>query len=119
MTYVNPDALVSTEWLAAHLSAPDVRVVDASFYLPIQNRDAREEYEHEHIPGAMFFDIDVVADSNTTLPHMLPSPEKFSSKVRKLGLGNGNKIVIYDGTGFASAAARVWWMFRYFGHRDV
>lgn len=119
MSYANPDAIVSTEWLEAHLSAPDVRVVDASYYLPIQNRDAREEYEAEHIPGAVFFDIDEIADSNDPLPHMLPPPEKFASKVRKLGLGNGNKVVIYDGTGFASAAARVWWMFRCFGHRDV
>ncbi|MEW5726511.1 MAG: 3-mercaptopyruvate sulfurtransferase [Pseudomonadota bacterium] len=119
MSYANPDAIVSTEWLEAHLSAPDVRVVDASYYLPIQNRDAREEYEAEHIPGAVFFDIDEIADSNNPLPHMLPPPEKFASKVRKLGLGNGNKVVIYDGTGFASAAARVWWMFRCFGHRDV
>ncbi|CAA7627648.1 3-mercaptopyruvate sulfurtransferase [Candidatus Terasakiella magnetica] len=119
MTYTNPDALVSTEWLASHLSAPDVRVVDASWYAPAQNRNAREEYDAEHIPGATFFDIDEIADTDSTLPHMLPAPEKFSSKVRKLGLGNGNKIVIYDGTGFASAAARVWWMFRTFGHRDV
>ena len=119
MTYANPDALVSTEWLADHLNAPDVRVVDASWYLPAQQRNAREEYDDEHIPGAVFFDIDEVSDSNTILPHMLPPAEKFSSKVRKLGLGNGNKIVIYDGTGFASAAARVWWMFRTFGHRDV
>jgi len=119
MTYANPDALVSTEWLASHLSAPDVRVVDASWYSAGQNRNAREEYDSEHIPGAVFFDIDEIADSNTVLPHMLPPAEKFSSKVRKLGLGNGNKIVVYDGTGFASAAARVWWMFRTFGHRDV
>lgn len=119
MTYARPEALVSTEWLEAHLSAPDVRVVDASYYLPIQNRDAREEYEAEHIPGAVFFDIDEIADTSDPLPHMLPPPEKFASKVRKLGLGNGNKVVIYDGTGFASAAARVWWMFRCFGHRDV
>ncbi|OAN56006.1 3-mercaptopyruvate sulfurtransferase [Paramagnetospirillum marisnigri] len=119
MTYPNPDALVSTEWLASHLSAPDVRVVDASWYSAGQNRNAREEYDAEHIPGAVFFDIDEIADSNTVLPHMLPPAEKFSSKVRKLGLGNGNKIVIYDGTGFASAAARAWWMFRTFGHRDV
>ncbi|MDA8231049.1 MAG: 3-mercaptopyruvate sulfurtransferase [Magnetospirillum sp.] len=119
MDYVNPDALVSTEWLEAHLSAPDVRVVDASYYLPIQNRDARLEYEEEHIPGAVFFDIDEIADITSDLKHMLPSPEKFASKVRKLGLGNGNKIVVYDGTGFGSAAARVWWMFRCFGHRDV
>jgi thiosulfate/3-mercaptopyruvate sulfurtransferase len=119
MTYANPDALVSTEWLAAHLAAPDVRVVDASWYMPAQNRNAREEYEAEHIPGAVFFDIDEIADTTSPLPHMLPPPEKFSSKVRKLGLGNGNKVVVYDGTGFASAAARVWWMFRAFGHRDV
>lgn len=119
MTYPNPDALVSTEWLANHLSAPDVRVVDASWYFSGQNRNAREEYDAEHIPGAVFFDIDDVADSDTDLPHMLPAPEKFSSKVRKLGLGNGHKIVIYDGSGFTSAATRVWWMFRTFGHRDV
>ncbi|CUW38992.1 3-mercaptopyruvate sulfurtransferase(Rhodanese-like domain,4-151;Rhodanese-like domain,158-280) [Magnetospirillum sp. XM-1] len=119
MSYPNPDALVSTEWLASHLSAPDVRVVDASWYTPAQNRNAREEYDAEHIPGAVFFDIDEIADTDSTLPHMLPAPEKFSSKVRKLGLGNGNKIVIYDGSGFTSAAARAWWMFRTFGHRDV
>lgn len=119
MSYANPDALVTTEWLEQHLNAPDVRIVDASYYLPIQNRDAREEYDSDHIPGAVFFDIDEIADSNNPLPHMLPPPEKFASKVRKLGLGNGNKVVIYDGTGFASAAARVWWMFRCFGHRDV
>ena len=119
MTYPNPDALVSTEWLANHLSAPDVRVVDASWYFSGQNRNAREEYDAEHIPGAVFFDIDEIAASDTDLPHMLPAPEKFSSKVRKLGLGNGHKIVIYDGSGFTSAATRVWWMFRTFGHRDV
>jgi thiosulfate/3-mercaptopyruvate sulfurtransferase len=119
MTFANPDAIVTTEWLEAHLKAPDVRVVDASYYLPIQNRNAREEYDAEHIPGAVFFDIDEIADTGNPLPHMLPAPEKFASKVRKLGLGNGNKVVLYDGTGFASAAARAWWMFRYFGHRDV
>ncbi len=119
MDYANPDALVSTEWLQAHLGAPDVRVVDASWYLPSQNRDARHEYDDEHIPGAVFFDVEEISDTASPLPHMLPPPEKFASRVRKLGLGNGNRIVIYDGTGFASAAARVWWMFRYFGHRDV
>lgn len=119
MDYANPDAIVTTEWLAAHLSAPDVRVVDASYYPKVANRNAREEYEAEHIPGAVFFDIEDIADSGNPLPHMLPAPEKFASKVRKLGLGNGNRIIIYDGTGFGSAAARAWWMFRYFGHRDV
>jgi thiosulfate/3-mercaptopyruvate sulfurtransferase len=119
MTYAKPDALVSTEWLANHLRAPDVRIVDATWYFAAQNRNARQEYESEHIPGAVFFDIDEISDGNSPLPHMLPPPEKFSSKVRKLGLGNGNKIVVYDAGGFTSAAARVWWMFRVFGHRDV
>lgn len=114
-----PDALVSTEWLANHLSAPDVRVVDASWFMPAAGRSGREEYEARHIPGAVFFDIDEIADSGTPLPHMLPPPEKFASKVRKLGLGNGNKVVVYDSQGIAFAAARVWWMFRTFGHTDV
>lgn len=113
------NAIVTTDWLEAHLKAPDVRVVDASYYPKIANRNPREEYDAEHIPGAVFFDIDDVADQANPLPHMLPAPEKFASKVRKLGLGNGHKIVVYDTTGFASAACRVWWMFRYFGHRDV
>lgn len=119
MDYANPDALVSTQWLSDHLDAPDVRVVDASYYLPVQQRNAREEYEAGHIPGAVFFDIDEIADTTRSLPHMLPPPEKFSSKARRLGLGSGNRIVIYDGMGISSAAARVWWMFRVFGHRDV
>jgi len=118
MSYANPDALVSTEWLAEHLSAPDVHVVDASWYLPAMNRDPKAEYAEAHIPGAVYFDIDEIADTNNPLPHMLPSPEKFSSRVRKLGLGDGVRIVIYDGMGLFSAA-RVWWMFRYFGHDDV
>jgi thiosulfate/3-mercaptopyruvate sulfurtransferase len=118
MSYANPDALVSTEWLAEHLSAPDVHVVDASWYLPAMNRDPKAEYAEAHIPGAVYFDIDEIADTNNPLPHMLPSPEKFSSRVRKLGLGDGVRIVVYDGMGLFSAA-RVWWMFRYFGHDDV
>ncbi|MGE5475103.1 MAG: 3-mercaptopyruvate sulfurtransferase [Bacteroidales bacterium] len=117
MTYPNPDALVSTEWLAAHLSAPDVRVVDASWHMPAAGRNAREEYESCHIPGAVYFDVDEIADTSVPLPHMLPPPEKFASRVRKLGLGNGHKVVVYDTAGLG--AARVWWMFRVFGHRDV
>ena len=119
MTYANPDSLVSTDWLDDHLSAPDVRIVDATWYMPSTGRTGRAHYEAEHITGAVFFDIDEVADTNSTLPHMMPSPEKFSSRVRRLGLGNGNRIVIYDAEGMASAATRVWWMFRYFGHKDV
>ena len=112
------DGLVSTEWLAGNLSAPDLRVVDASWHLPAAGRDPRAEYGSCHIPGAAFFDIDEIADHSIDLPHMLPPVEKFVSRVRKLGLGDGNRIVVYDSIGIYSAA-RVWWMFRYFGHGDV
>jgi len=119
MNYANPDALVSTEWLAEHLNAPDVRIVDASSFLPTVDRNAKAEYRDCHIPGAVFFDIDDIADDSSDLPHMIPSPEKFSSRVRKLGLGDGNRIVVYDVNGGSSAACRVWWMFRLYGHEDV
>lgn len=112
-------ALVSTQWLAERLTAPDIRIVDASHYVPTVQRDAREEYDECHIPGAVFFDIDQIKDVASPYPHMLPPPEVFSSKVRKLGLGDGNHIVVYDGNGGASAAARVWWMFRVFGTSNV
>jgi thiosulfate/3-mercaptopyruvate sulfurtransferase len=118
MPYSNPDSLVSTEWLAQRLDAPDLRVVDGTWYLPSQGKNGRTEYEAQHIPGAVFFDIDEIADTDSDLPHMLPSPEKFSARVRKLGLGDGNRIVVYDQQGMMSAA-RVWWTFRVFGHRDV
>ncbi len=113
-----PEALVATEWLAEHIGAPDVRPVDASWYMPAMNRDAKAEYEARHIPGAVFFDIDEIADTESGLPHTLPSAEKFSARVRRLGLGDGARIVVYDGAGLFSAA-RVWWMFRIFGHDDV
>ncbi|MCW5731532.1 MAG: 3-mercaptopyruvate sulfurtransferase [Alphaproteobacteria bacterium] len=119
MGYANPDALVSTAWLAERLNAPDVRVVDASWYLPQMGRDAKAEYRAQHIPGAVFFDIDEICDTGSPLPHMLPSPEKFSSRVRRLGLGDGSRIVVYDGSGNNLSAGRVWWMFRAFGHKDV
>jgi len=118
MADFNSDAVVSTAWLAEHLTAPDVRVVDASYYLPDEGLSGRQEFELQHIPGAVFFDIDDIADSNDPLPHMLPAPEKFSSKVRRLGLGDGVRMVIYDQRGLMSAP-RVWWTFRYFGHDDV
>jgi thiosulfate/3-mercaptopyruvate sulfurtransferase len=116
--YAHPEALVSTEWLARHLNAPDLRVVDATWHMPGSGRDARAEYEAQHIPGAVFFDIDEIAAEGAKLPHMLPSPEKFSARVRKLGLGDGNRIVVYDAHGLMSAA-RVWWTFRVMGHKDV
>jgi thiosulfate/3-mercaptopyruvate sulfurtransferase len=112
------EALVSTEWLAANLGAPDLRVVDASYYLPGEGLDPRQEFEAQHIPGAVFFDIDAVKDPTSELPHMLPPPHIFSSKVRKLGLGDGLRFVIYDQRGIFSAP-RVWWTFRYFGHEEV
>jgi len=118
MPYANPDSLVSTEWLAQRLDAPDLRVVDGTWYLPSQGKNGRAEFETQHIPGAVFFDIDEIADTDSGLPHMLPSPEKFSARVRKLGLGDGNRIVVYDQHGTMSAA-RVWWTFRVFGHKDV
>ncbi|MEQ8664470.1 MAG: 3-mercaptopyruvate sulfurtransferase [Rhodospirillales bacterium] len=118
MSYANPNALVSTQWVAEHLDAPDVRIVDASWFLPGDERVGRECYDECHLPGAVFFDIDEIADSDSDLPHMLPSPEKFSSRVRKLGLGDGVRIVIYDNNGFM-ASHRVWWTFRVFGHEDV
>ena len=112
------DALVGTEWLAARLDAPDVRIVDASWHLPAAGRDAKAEYLEAHIPGAVFFDIDEIADTASPLPHMLPAGEKFAICVRKLGLGDGNRIVVYDSGGWM-AAPRAWWMFRVFGHDDV
>ncbi len=112
------DPLVSTAWLADHLSAPDVRVVDASWYLPEEGRDAKAEYEAGHIPGATFFDLMDVRDTDSAFPMMLPDPVKFSSRVRAMGLGDGHRIVVYDGAGLFSAA-RVWWMFRVMGHQDI
>ena len=114
MAYKNPQALVDTDWLAEHQHAPDVRIVDASWYLPSENRDPKSDYAERHIEGAVFFDIDDIADTDNPLPHMLPSPEKFASRVRRLGLGDGNRIIVYDGSGCVSAA-RAWWMFRLFG----
>jgi thiosulfate/3-mercaptopyruvate sulfurtransferase len=110
--------LVTTQWLADHLEAPDVVVVDGSYYLATMKRDARAEYLAAHIPGAVFFDIDAVADHSIDLPHMLPKPEAFASAMRELGIGDGQTIVVYDGVGLYSAP-RVWWTFRVFGARDV
>ena len=112
------DPLVSTQWLEEHLNAPDVRILDASWHLPTAGRDAYAEYKQTHIPGAVFFDIDDICDEASPLPHMLPHPVKFSSRMRKLGLGDGSRFVVYDTEGLFSAA-RVWWMLRAMGHEDV
>jgi thiosulfate/3-mercaptopyruvate sulfurtransferase len=114
----DPQLLVSTDWLAAHLNAPDVRILDGSWHMPAENRDARAEYEVAHIPGARFFDIDEIADLSSSLPHMAPPPEKFVSRVRALGIGDGHRVIVYDSQGLFSAA-RVWWLFRLHGHEDV
>lgn len=110
--------LVSTEWLAEHLGDPDVVVVDGSWYLPSTNRDALAEYRAAHIPGAVHFDLDEIADHGTDLPHMLPSPDDFANHMRRLGIGDRMRIVVYDGMGLFSAA-RVWWTFRVFGAEEV
>lgn len=116
------DPIVSASWLKENLNAPDVRVLDATWVAPWTDKNARETakrlYSEGHIPGAQFFDIDDIADQNTDLPHMMPSPEKFSSRVRKMGMGDGNRIVVYDRGNFM-ASARVWWMFRAMGHSDI
>lgn len=111
-------ALVTAEWLADHLSAPDIRVVDGSWYLPMMGRNAKQEYLDGHIPGAVFFDLDDISDTDSPFPHMLPAPEKFSSRMKQLGVGDGHHVVAYDGAGLFSAA-RIWWMFRAMGHDNV
>jgi thiosulfate/3-mercaptopyruvate sulfurtransferase len=113
-----PHPFVSTAWLAERLNAPDIVIVDGSWYLPAMNRDPEAEYLAGHIPGAIRFDIDTVKDDASPLPHMLPRPEAFASAVRALGIGDGMSIVVYDGAGLFSAP-RVWWTFKVFGARDV
>ena len=110
---------VSTAWLGAHLADPDLRLVDGSWHLPSLKRDARREVAEAHIPGAVFFDIDAIADTSVSLPHMLPSPETFAGAVGRLGIGDGDRIVAYDTKGGVLSAARVWWTFRVFGHAEV
>src|SRR5262249_51449119 len=110
--------LVSTEWLAARLRDPDVVVVDGSYHLPTAKRDPRAEYRAAHIPGAVFFDIEEIADHSSDLPHMLPSAEAFAEAAGSLGISDLTKIVVYDSQGLFSAA-RVWWTFRVFGAAHV
>ena len=114
----DPKTLVSTDWLAAHLGDPDLRVIDASWYMPDDNRDTRAEYEAAHIPGARFFDIDDISDKRSELPHMAPPVEMFISRMRAMGIGDGHQIVVYDTAGLFSAA-RVWWLFKLMGKQDV
>src|ERR1700761_5373470 len=108
--------LVSTKWLAEHLK--DVRVVDASWYMPDDKRETAREFDQAHIPGAVFFDIDGIADHSTSLPHMLPAPGEFSKAVGALGIGDGQMVVVYDGAGLFSAP-RAWWSLKAMGHDKV
>ena len=110
--------LVSTEWLAAHLRDPDLRILDGSWHMPQTKRDPRAEFVAAHLPGAAFFDIDGIADHATSLPHMLPAADAFAEAVGGLGVGADDRVVVYDTRGVVSAA-RVWWTFRAFGHDAV
>ena len=112
------ESLVSTEWLAGELGADDLRVIDATIFLPGAGREARAEYEAEHIPGAVFMDLDEIVDTSNPAPHMLPPTHKFSSRMQSLGLGDGNRFVVYDNSPLHSSA-RAWWMLKTFGAHHV
>ncbi|APX90042.1 3-mercaptopyruvate sulfurtransferase [Brevirhabdus pacifica] len=114
----DPRTLVSTAWLNDHLRDPDLRILDASWHMPSEGRDAAAEYAAAHIPGARFFDIEENSDQRSDLPHTVPPVEKFMSRLRAMGVGDGHQVVIYDGAGLFSAA-RVWWLFRLMGKTDV
>jgi thiosulfate/3-mercaptopyruvate sulfurtransferase len=110
--------LKSTDWLAGQIGKPNVVIVDGSFYLATQKRDAKAEYIAGHIPGAVFFNIETIADDSTDLPHMLPGPTQFGDAVGALGIADTDTIIVYDGVGLNSAP-RVWWTFRIFGAKKV
>ena len=118
MTNLSSKWLKSTEWLAEQIGKPGIVIVDASFYLATQKRDAKAEYVASHIPGAVFFDIESVADHSSDLPHMLPGPTQFAEAVSALGITDTDTIVVYDGVGLNSAP-RAWWTFRIFGAKNV
>ena len=118
MPYAGLEALIGTKWLVAHLADPHVRVVDSSFKLPGITPTARQDYDQGHIPGAVFFDIDDIAEPGTSLPHMIPSADLFARKIAALGIGDGDRVVVYDSAGLSSAG-RAWWMLRLYGHHDV
>ncbi len=118
MSGLPDEPLVSTAWLAERLDAPDIRVIDATWFMPNDPRDAKALYAERRIPGAIFFDIDEIADLSSELPHMLPTAEKFASRMKKAGIGDGTRVIVYDNHGLMTAA-RVWWTFRVFGHEDV
>ncbi|KAH9315238.1 hypothetical protein KI387_023865, partial [Taxus chinensis] len=112
------DSVTSVDWLHQNLREPDIKVVDASWYMPNEQRNPLQEFQDAHIPGAVFFDVDKISDQTSNLPHMLPSEKAFAAAVSALGIENKDAVIIYDGKGIFSAA-RVWWMFRVFGHDRV
>ncbi|MBR1230526.1 3-mercaptopyruvate sulfurtransferase [Bradyrhizobium sp. AUGA SZCCT0182] len=112
------DPLVSTDWLAEHSDDPTTKIIDASFKMPGILPLPKDDYLASHLPGAVFFDVDAVSDHSNPLPHMFPSAEQFGRDVGGLGIGNGDKVVLYDSGGWV-AAPRVWWMFLSFGHQNV
>ncbi|MBB5722910.1 thiosulfate/3-mercaptopyruvate sulfurtransferase [Loktanella ponticola] len=114
----DPQTLVSADWLATHLKDSDLRIFDATWFLPTMERDAKAEYDAGHIPGARFFDIDEISDQRSELPHMAPPVEKFMSRMRAMGVGDGHQVVVYDSLGLFSAA-RVWWLFRLMGQKNI
>jgi len=118
MAQDDPKTLVSTGWLAKHLKDPDLRVLDGTWFMPSEGRDAKAEYAQAHIPEARFFDIDDISDNRSDLPHMAPSIEKFMSRMRAMGVGDGHQVVVYDAQGLFSAA-RVWWLFRLMGQENI
>ena len=118
MAFKNPDALVTTAWLADRLDDDGIRIVDGSSFLPNVPRNAQEEYRAKHIPGAVLVDIEEVCDTSSPLPHMLPSPEAFGAMMGARGIGDAHTVVVYDSQGVRTSP-RVWWMFRVFGHEDV
>lgn len=118
MAQDDPKTLVSTEWLATHMKDPDLRILDASMFLPGTDRNARAEYDAVHIPNARFFDVDEISDLRSDLPHMAPPVEKFTSRLREMGVGDGHQVVVYDSQGIYSAA-RVWWLFRLMGQDSI
>lgn len=112
------EPIVSVAWLAERLSAPDIRILDATWFMPGDPRDAKALFEEHHIPGAQFFDIEAVSDKATSLPHMAAPPEQFASRMQKLGVGDGARVIVYDQHGIFSAA-RAWWLFRHMGVTEV
>lgn len=118
MAFKNPEALVTTDWLAANLDNPGIRIVDGSSFLPNVPRDAHEEYLEKHIPGAVLVDIEECCDTASGLPHMLPDAAKFEAMMGARGIANEHRVVVYDSQGVRTAP-RVWWMFRVFGHDNV